>query len=337
MPNAGVAIPAISTVAGGILGNKSSNQAAGQQAAATEAGIAEERRQYDINRTDLTPFRVNGTNASNRLADLLGLPSSSNTDAINSAQSEFDAAQRSFNDAQSQSTQQNGRLGGQFDFGAWQHNLNQNFFGNLGNSGSTSGSSLDLSPYQRRLDAARAALTSAQNAPTVNSPDHGSLSRNFSQSDLNADPVYQNGLQFGLDQGTGAINARARAMGNFDSGSTLKELTRYGNDYGTTKANDSFNRFNFNRTNQNNQLASLAGSGQQAVNSGVSAGSSSANNIATLMGQGGVARSAGTIGGANAISKTLGDLGNINWSGNNTNNSNYGTAGNYNPSWGITV
>ena len=329
MPNIGAAIPAISTVAGGILGKKSSNQAAGQQAAATEAGIAEERRQYDINRTDLTPFRVNGTNASNRLADLLGLPSSANPDAINSAQSEFDAAQRSFNDAQSQSTQQPVSNDGRFSLG-----LNQNFFGNLGNRGSTSGSSLDLSPYQRRLDAARAALTSARNAPTVNSPDHGSLSRNFSQSDLNADPVYQNGLQFGLDQGTGAINARARAMGNFDSGSTLKELTRYGNDYGTTKANDSFNRFNFNRTNQYNQLAGVAGSGQQAVNSGVSAGSSSANNIATLMGQGGVARSAGTIGGANAISKTLSDLGNIDWSGNN---SKYGTAGNYNPSWGITV
>lgn len=332
MPNAGVAIPAISTVAGGILGKKSSNQAAGQQAAATEAGIAEERRQYDINRTDLTPFRVNGTNASNRLADLLGLPSSSNTDAINSAQSEFDAAQRSFNDAQSQSQSQSmSHLQSVNNAGRVALGLESpNFFGNLGNSGS----SLDLSPYQRRLDAARAALTSARNAPTVNSPDHGSLSRNFSQSDLNADPVYQNGLQFGLDQGTGAINARARAMGNFDSGSTLKEITRYGNDYGTTKANDSFNRFNFNRTNQNNQLAGLAGSGQQAVNSGVSAGSSSANNIATLMGQGGVARSAGTIGGANAISKTLGDLGNINWSGNN---SNYGTAGNYNPSWGITV
>ena len=333
MPNAGVAIPAISTVAGGILGKKSSNQAAGQQAAATEAGIAEERRQYDINRTDLTPFRVNGTNASNRLADLLGLPSSSNTDAINSAQSEFDAAQRSFNDAQSQSQSTQQPVGFNSEL-SW-----------LGLGGPPiglggpynrvqSGSSFDLSPYQSRLDAARAALTSARNAPTVNSPDHGSLSRNFSQSDLNADPVYQNGLQFGLDQGTGAINARARAMGNFDSGSTLKELTRYGNDYGTTKANDSFNRFNFNRTNQYNQLAGVAGSGQQAVNSGVSAGSSSANNIATLMGQGGVARSAGTIGGANAISKTLGDLGNINWSGNN---SNYGTAGNYNPSWGITV
>src|ERR1700752_5294340 len=39
------------------------------------------------------------------------------------------------------------------------------------------------------------------------------LLRRFTTADLESDPVYQSGLKFGLDEGRGAINARAIAGG----------------------------------------------------------------------------------------------------------------------------
>ena len=131
--------------------------------------------------------------------------------------------------------------------------------------------------------------------------DAGSLTRNFAQSDLEADPVYQNGLKFGLDQGTGAINARATQAGSYDSGSTLKALARYANDYGSTKANESYNRFNQNQGNIFNRLSGISGTGQTAVGQVGAAGTNAANNISELQTQIGNAGAAGVIGGANAF------------------------------------
>ena len=93
----------------------------------------------------------------------------------------------------------------------------------------------------------------------------GSLTRKFNANDLANDPVYNSGLKFGLDQGTGALNQRAIANGSYDSGATLKALTRFANDYGSTKANESYNRFNTDNTNTYNRLAGVSGAGQTAT------------------------------------------------------------------------
>jgi hypothetical protein len=130
--------------------------------------------------------------------------------------------------------------------------------------------------------------------------DSGSLLSKFSQNDLNNDPVYNSGLQFGLDQGTGAINARALAGGSYDSGATLKALTRYGNDYGSTKAGDAYNRFNNDQSNIYNKLAGVSGAGQTATNSITNAGTNMANNVSNLQTGIGNASAAGIVGGANA-------------------------------------
>jgi hypothetical protein len=141
--------------------------------------------------------------------------------------------------------------------------------------------------------------------PNYQGGDSGSLLRKFSTSDLNADPVYQNGLQFGLDQGTGAINARALQSGGYDSGSTLKALTRYANDYGTSKANDSYNRSNTDNSNIFNKLSGISGTGQTAVNTVASAGANAANQIGQNMIGAGNASAAGIVGGANAWNGAL--------------------------------
>lgn len=69
-------------------------------------------------------------------------------------------------------------------------------------------------------------------------------------SSMTLQPDYQ----FGLDQGTRALNSGAAARGMTYSGAQAKALTRYGHDYSNTKLNESYNR-----------LANVAQLGQVAV------------------------------------------------------------------------
>lgn len=128
----------------------------------------------------------------------------------------------------------------------------------------------------------------------------GQFGRRFTTADMNADPVYQNGLQFGLDQGTQGINRQAAAGGSFLSGATLKALTRFGNDYGSTKANESYNRFNADQNAGYNKLAGLSGAGQQANSQVGGAGMNMANQIGQSQQGAGNARASGYIGESNA-------------------------------------
>lgn len=172
----------------------------------------------------------------------------------------------------------------------------------------------DLSPYR---DAGLAALTRLQRlmgigtnyAPGASAPDpeYGSLTKNFQSSDLNADPVYQSGLQFGLGEGEKAINSRALASGQYDSGGTLKALSRYASDYGSTKAAESYNRFVTNQGNQYSRLSGIAGSGQNAANMTGQLGSQYAGAAGNTLTGIGNAQAAGQIGVGNAISGGIGN------------------------------
>ena len=63
------------------------------------------------------------------------------------------------------------------------------------------------------------------------------------------------GYQFGMGEGTKAIERSAAGRGGLYSGATLKALQRFGQDYAGTKTNELFNRY-----------ASVAGIGQTATN-----------------------------------------------------------------------
>ena len=73
-------IPAIAGVAGAAIGASATNKAAKQGAAAsqqaTDATIAEQRRQFDIGQQNQQPWLTTGTGALNQLASLYGLPTS---------------------------------------------------------------------------------------------------------------------------------------------------------------------------------------------------------------------------------------------------------------------
>lgn len=133
----------------------------------------------------------------------------------------------------------------------------------------------------------------------------GQFARKFTTSDMNSDPVYQNGLQFGLDEGAKGVNRQAAAGGSMLSGATLKALTRFGNDYGSTKANESYNRFNTDQNSQYNKLAGLSGAGQQATNQVSAAGQNMANNISASQIGAGNARASGYVGAANGWNNAI--------------------------------
>lgn len=98
------------------------------------------------------------------------------------------------------------------------------------------------------------------------------------------------GYKFGFDQGVNAYDNSGAARGMRLSGAQAKALTRFGQDYGSTKYNEALNRYG--------NLAGLGGTGTQTIaNTGTQLGSQGANNIAGM----GNAAAAGYIGAGNAL------------------------------------
>lgn len=166
-----------------------------------------------------------------------------------------------------------------------------------------------VDPDSRRKAYAEVEQFNALAGNDSNASDYGSLTRQFTQADLDKDVPYNKGLQFGIDQGAGAINARAIQNGGYDSGATLKALTRFGNDYGETKAGGAQQRFTQGQNQMYNQL-----SGQQGVGIGAAGGVTNAGNLATgqmmeASSQGANAMAAGRVGQANAMSGAFGGIG----------------------------
>lgn len=115
-------------------------------------------------------------------------------------------------------------------------------------------------------------------------------------------------MQFRMKLGTQATERLANIGGGAISGNTLRGLTDYGQNFASTEYTNAFNRFQTERGNIYNTLANIAGMGQGAVNTGVSAGQTTAQNVGTLAVGGAQAQAAGTVGAANAYSNALGNV-----------------------------
>lgn len=127
--------------------------------------------------------------------------------------------------------------------------------------------------------------------------------------DLMATPGYQ----FGLNEGNRNVQGSAAARGGLYSGSALKALTRYGNDYATTKLADADTMFG----NRWNRLAALAGIGQTSTQATSNAGAGAANaigniNMSNANAQGAAAISQGNIWG-NAVNQIASNGSRNNW------------------------
>lgn len=170
-------------------------------------------------------------------------------------------------------------------------------------------------------------------------PSFGSLLRKFSQDDLENDVVYNTGLQFGLDEGNKALERRAAAYGGYDSGATLKALTRYANDYGTTKAEGAYNRFMDDKNTTYGFLSGQQGVGLSATDRNQGLNTSLVNTaVGANMNAAGAQAQYGMEGAAALNNSVVGGIGN--WLYNRRANSGGGSTGGtppYVPSYGSST
>lgn len=94
-------------------------------------------------------------------------------------------------------------------------------------------------------------------------PLYGSLTKTFTGDDLENTPGYQ----FGLEQGSRALNNSAGARGGLLSGAALKAAERFGQDYAGTQFQAAYDRDNTDKTRIANFLGNVANIGQNATNS----------------------------------------------------------------------
>ena len=162
-------------------------------------------------------------------------------------------------------------------------------------------------------DDARYAAAKAAQQQYQGQGEKGGLLRNFGMQDFQEDPGYQ----FALDQGQRGIQGSAAAGGSLLSGATLKALTRFNQDTANNQYQNSFDRFNQNKTQNMNALFNLSGVGQQSAGAigayNMNANNQIAGNLmnlgaakAGLLQQAGNAQASGVIGGANALSQGIG-------------------------------
>jgi hypothetical protein len=133
---------------------------------------------------------------------------------------------------------------------------------------------------------------------------YGSLGRDFSQQDFQADPGYA----FRLSEGLKGIDRQAAARGGLISGGALKAAERYGQNLASDEYQNAFARYNQNRQLNYNMLSGQQGVGQAATNAMGAASQNYANTTGDYYLGAGNARASGYIGQGNAYSSGINSL-----------------------------
>lgn len=269
------AVVAGGALLGGALQANAAKSAAGRQAAAAEMGIGEQARQFNITRNDQMPWLTQGQAGLYKLSDLLG---------IDTPQGEMPTREM-FTRTIPATRGTIIPLPG----------VTATYAG-----GTPARTEFDEAGYNK-------ALAEWNAMPSGRSEEFGSLMDDFTGEDLENEPGYQ----FGLDQGRNTIDQSAASRGALLSGKTLKDLMSFGQDYAGTKYDAAFNRDAANKSRKYQMLSGISGIGQNTATNLGQVGMASAGNISDLLTSQGAASAAGTIGQANAISGTIGNLSNL--------------------------
>jgi hypothetical protein len=128
-------------------------------------------------------------------------------------------------------------------------------------------------------------------------PAFGSLMKDFSMSDYQADP----GLEFRRQEGEKGLTRARAAAGLLGSGKYLKDAMSYNSGLASQEYGKAFDRFQVNRSNKLNPLQSMMGAGQSSANALGQASQNYASTVGSNILGAGDARAAGAIGSANAI------------------------------------
>ena len=161
---------------------------------------------------------------------------------------------------------------------------------------------------QQRTDSApwREGGTVALKQMLEGTKDGGEFNRNFTMADFVKDPGYD----FRMQQGQQALERGAAARGGVLGGRTLKETTRFGQDYASGEYSKAYDRYNNDLTTRYNRLANIAGTGQTATAQLGQQGTQVAGQLGENAMQAGNARASGYVGSANAINNGVQTIGN---------------------------
>lgn len=126
----------------------------------------------------------------------------------------------------------------------------------------------------------------------------------FGMEQFEADPGYS----FRMSEGMKALERSAASRGILQSGGTLKDITRFGQDAASQEYQNAFQRYLAERQQRLQPLEYRIGLGQNAAsNQGVNIGQS-AQNVGQLTTSLGDIRSAGIMGQSNAFTNTLSNI-----------------------------
>ena len=120
------------------------------------------------------------------------------------------------------------------------------------------------------------------------------------------DPSYA----FRLKQGQMATDAAANRAGGLVGGNAMQGMQDYTQGLASTEYGNAFNRYQTQRSNIYNTLASIAGLGQTSLGQTTPAATQTAGNIGQALIGSGTAQAAGTVGAANALGGALQGVGN---------------------------
>ena len=129
----------------------------------------------------------------------------------------------------------------------------------------------------------------------------------FGMAQFQQDPGYA----FRLSEGQKALEQSAAARGGLLSGTTGKNLLRYGQEMGSQEYTNAFNRYQAERAARLAPLQSLAGVGQTTAQQIGQAGQTMATNVGQAGAAAAQARASGYMGQANALNQALGGASNL--------------------------
>jgi hypothetical protein len=134
------------------------------------------------------------------------------------------------------------------------------------------------------------------------------LTKQFGQEDFQAgiDPSYN----FRLQQGNLATTNLANQSGGLIGGNALQGLTNYGQNAASQEFGNAFNRFQTQRSNIYNNLASIAGLGQTSLGQTGQLAGTTSQGVGSAIAGAGSALGAGQVAMGNALGSGLQTFGN---------------------------
>jgi hypothetical protein len=337
---------AAASVVGGMMSGDAAGEAAGAQTAASREATQLQREQYEQTRADQAGYRRRGDLAGNRLSYLMGLEPGSGGmggGGLTYGKTADQLRQELAGQYTTQGTPQGAYeqtliRGTGADDGSWyEPRWNPNAGGGAGQLDEAGlNTAIQQAMAQQERDRAASEAAAGQDS------EYGSMMRNFSAADRDADPLYNQmspliqaamqraskfetapGYEFRKAEGAKGAENSAAARGGLLSGAALKAMERYGQDFASNEYGNwfnqsntdrnfisgqgdaAYNRYNNNNTQRYNRLAGVSGTGQQATNFVNTAGANYANQAGQNITGAGNAQAAGIVGQANALSGGL--------------------------------